>query len=157
MRKFISLIILMLCSSVRALHAQNVDMDADIVTKVLCKRWKLDYFIYDGMKIFPKPGEKFGLDFMPNSTFNFIESDPNQKYNQKNKYTWRFDSLKKVILLKTDVDYSEIISLTNDELIMLTDTKSKAPEDTAGIKTYYIPQKSDWHQAKKTPDSGQLF
>jgi hypothetical protein len=48
-------IIALICSS-HPSFSQNINIPADSVTNLLCKKWEMDYVIANGMKIAGMPG-----------------------------------------------------------------------------------------------------
>lgn len=130
--------------SINNLHAQNVNMSADSVTKILCRLWKLNYiFMPDGQQISPPPGMSFEFGFKSDHTFTTTQHSPGEKEDTSEKHTWNFDPKKKSIEMKLNGEnISEIISLTDDELTVIIHVKNSktAPQDMDGTKMVLIPK-----------------
>jgi hypothetical protein len=136
MKKTISLL-LFLCLICRAgaLYAQKVDMPMNRLEELLCRKWTASYALMGDMRIDPKPGAR-QIDFeFKNDKTLLMTSNPQGKTA---KGTWNYDSEKKVIsLIINGIRNSQIISLKDDELVMLVDTKKATPDDPEPIKMVY--------------------
>lgn len=133
MKKIFSLCITIILGSNIVLFAQHVNLTGNM-SVVLCKKWKLDYVLDNGMKITPPPGEGFNYEFKQDNTFELTGQ------GQEGKGTWSYDPDKKLIKLKiNNVSNTTIISLKETELIMLLDTKTAMPDAPAGMKTFFVP------------------
>jgi len=127
-------IITLLFSNTKSL-SQTIDLSADSITTVLCKKWEVDYAIMGGMKIGRLPGAtEINYEFNKDKTFLMTSNDP----KDKTKGTWAYDTKKKIIKLTINgKSNTSIISLKEEELIMLADTKEATPEDPMEIKLVY--------------------
>jgi hypothetical protein len=104
------------------------------VSKDLCKKWKLDYAFDEGMKIAPIPGVSFNYEFKNDNSFIVTGNGTDLKG------TWSYESTKKLVRLKiNNISSTEIISLKENELITITDTKSATPNDPTPIKMVFVP------------------
>ena len=134
MKKVICFCIVVILSSKIALFAQNVNFTKGELTAVLCKKWKLDYVLDNGMKLIPPPGKGFNYEFKQDNTFKLTGS------GNEGDGIWIYDPDKKQIKLKiNDVSNTTIISLKEEELIMILDTKTAMPNVPSGMKTVFVP------------------
>lgn len=134
--KKISLIVIitLLFSNTKSL-GQTINLSADSITTVLCKKWQVDYAIMGGMKIGRIPGAtEINYEFNKDKTFLMTSNDP----KDKTKGTWAYDTKKKIIkLIINGKSNTSIISLKEGELMMLADTKEATPDDPMEIKLVY--------------------
>lgn len=134
MKNIICFCIITLLSTKSILFAQDVNLTKESVSKDLCKKWKLDYAIDDGMKIAPIPGVSFNYEFKNDNTFIVTGNGTDLKG------TWSYEPIKKLVRLNiNNIINSEIISLKENELITITDTKSATPSDPTPIKMVFVP------------------
>lgn len=117
------------------LFAQDVKIPSDSIETVLCKKWEADYALLGGMKISQMPGATdMIIEFKNDKTFQITSN--NQK--ESTKGIWNYDSKKKLInLLINGKSNSAIISLNDNVLIMLIDTKEATPDDPMPMKVIY--------------------
>lgn len=126
--------ITLFCSTSKS-FSQSINIPEDSVAKLLCKKWKMDYAMMGGMKIGKMPGAaESNYEFNKDKNFE-LTSNTN---SAKTKGTWSYDQNKKLILLtingKSNVS---VISLKDDELEMLVDTKAATPDDPMKINIFY--------------------
>ncbi len=130
-----SIFLLFLCfiSNHAVLHAQKVDMPQSRLEALLCRKWVASYALMGEMRIDPKPGTPMmNFEFKNDKTFIMTVNQ------QTSKGTWSYNAGKKLISLSVNGGAnSNIISLKDDELIMLTDTKAATPDDPEPIKTVF--------------------
>jgi hypothetical protein len=127
-------IIALICSS-NTSFSQNINIPADSVTNLLCKKWEMDYVIANGMKIGSMPGAaEMNYEFNKDKTF-VLTGNGN---SMKAKGTWSYDQSKKLIKLTLNGRSNiSIISLTAGQLEMLADTKAATPDDPTPIQMFY--------------------
>jgi hypothetical protein len=135
MKKFTCLSIIALILSTNSAFSQNINIPADSVTNLLCKKWEMDYAMMGGMKIGKMPGAtESNYEFKKDKTF-ILTSNNN---SPAGKGTWSYDQSKKLIRLtingKSNVS---IISLKADQLELLADTKDATPDDPMPINIFY--------------------
>ena len=119
---------------------QTINLSADSITTLLCKKWEVDYAIMGDIKIGRMPGAgEINYEFKKDKTFIMTTNDP----TDKTKGTWAYDTKKKVIKLTIDGrSKASVISLKNEELIILVDTKDVTPDDPTDIKVIYKIKKA---------------
>ena len=82
---------------------------------------------------------EINFEFNKDKTFLMTSTDP----TDKTKGTWAYDTKKKIIKLTIEGrSKMNIISLKNEELIILADTKDVAPDDPTDIKVVYKIKKA---------------
>lgn len=137
MRHLICISIIALICSSHTSFSQSINIPADSVTHLLCKKWEMDYVIDDGMKISRPPGApEMNYEFNKDKTFVFTGNGNSTKV----KGTWSYDPGKKLIKLTLNGrSNTSIISLTNDQLEMLMDTKAATPSDPTPIQMFCKP------------------
>jgi hypothetical protein len=137
MGRFVSFCIIALTVSGGSLFAQNISIPFDSIQTLLCKKWEVDYAVMGGMKVGRMPGaEEINYEFNKDRTFIISGKDP----KEKKKGTWSYDPKKKLIKLTVDGRNStSIISLTENEFVMLADTKTATPDDPTDIRIVYKP------------------
>ena len=134
MRKIICIsIIALICSN--HIFGQTINLSVDDLTKLLCKKWQIDYAMMGDMKIGKRPGAtEANYEFSKDNSV-IITNNINDKIT---KGTWHYDQSKKMVKLtvngKTNLT---VISLKEDELIILADTKDATPDDPMQIKMVY--------------------
>jgi hypothetical protein len=134
MKKIHSFTILGILLSGSSLFAQNINISADSISTLLCKKWELDYALMGGMKIQRMPGAtEMNLEFNKDKTFIKTGKDP----KDKTKGAWSYDPKKKQIMMKVSGKSIEIISLKEDQFVMLADTKEATPDDPTEIRLVY--------------------
>jgi hypothetical protein len=114
---------------------QNINLPADSVATLLCKKWEVDFAIMGGMKIGMIPGApEVNYEFKKDKTYFMTSKDSKDKV----KGTWNYDTRKKIIKLTSDGKNSiNIISLKDGELIMLVNTQDVTPDDPTELKMVY--------------------
>lgn len=122
MKKLIcsSIVVLIVCHS---LSAQDIKLPSDSISILLCKKWEVNYAIMDGMKIGRMPGApEINYEFKKDKTF--ILSGNNDK--EKKKGNWSYDPQKKLVkLIVEGRNISNVVSLKEQELVMVADPKTK--------------------------------
>lgn len=134
MKKIIFIGLLTLLSNTHS-FSQSIDLPADSITTLLCKKWEVDYAMMGNMKIGRIPSAtEINYEFNKDKTFLMTSNDP----KEKTKGTWAYDAKKKIIRLTINgKSKTSIISLKEGQFIMLADTKEATPEDPMGIKLVY--------------------
>jgi hypothetical protein len=131
-------IIALICSS-HTSFSQSINIPADSVTNLLCKKWEMDYVIANGMKIGRMPGAA-EMNYEFNKDKTFVLTGNSSGNSTKTKGTWSYDPSKKLIKLTLNGRSNiSIISLTNDQFEMLVDTKAATPDDPTPIQMFYKP------------------
>ena len=132
-RTNIFLLLLCFISSHAVLHAQKVDMPQSRLEALLCRKWVMSYVLIDEKRVDPIPGTPLmSLEFKNDKTFILTG------IQQAAKGTWNYNAGKKLISLAViGGANSNIISLKEDEFVMLTDTKAVTPDDPEPIKTVF--------------------
>lgn len=135
MKKFIVAGIITLFLSGTKSFSQTINLPADSMTTLLCKKWEVDYALMGDMKIRRIPGAtEINYEFNKDKTFVITSNDP----NDKTKGTWAYDTKKKIIKLTINGRSNvSIISLKEGEFMMLADTKEATPDDPMEIKVVY--------------------
>ena len=135
MKKFIVAGIIALLLSGTKSFSQAINLPADSITTLLCKKWEVDYALLGDRKIGRIPGAtEINFEFNKDKTFLMTSNDP----KDKTKGTWAYDTKKKIIKLTIDGrSNASIISLKEGEFIMLADTKEATPDDPMEIKVVY--------------------
>ncbi len=115
--------------------SQTINLSADSIATLLCKKWEVDYAMMGNMKIGKIPGAtEINYEFNMDKTFLMTSKDP----KDKTKGTWAYDTKKKIIKLTVNgKSNTSIISLKEGELIILADTKEATPDDPMEIKLVY--------------------
>jgi len=133
-KAFLIVIVAFLFSNSQS-FSQTIDLSADSIAVLLCKKWEADYVLMGNMKITPKPGAaQINYQFNKDKTFLLTISKKKETTNG----TWVFDSKKKIIKLTVNgKPNSSIISLKEKEMIMLVDTKEATPDDPMQLKAVY--------------------
>ena len=105
--------------------AQTVDVPADSLKKMLCKKWEVSYVLADGVKIVKSPGVPGRIfDFKPDNSFVFIQEEGADSFYGK----WIYDPKKKWVQLLIDGKTNGlIISVLPEEMIMVDEKKKNAP------------------------------
>jgi Lipocalin-like domain (DUF4923) len=127
-------IIALICSS-HPSFSQSINIPADSVTNLLCKKWEMDYVIEGGMKIGGQPGApEMNYEFNKDKTFVLTSNMSSTKI----KGTWSYDPSKKLIKLTLNGRSNiSVISLTNDRIEMLLDAKAETPDAPGPIQMFY--------------------
>ena len=139
MQKIIFSCLVALIASGSTLIAQNITISQDSIQTLLCKKWEADYSLMGGMKIGRAPNApEMNYEFNKDKTFLLTSNNP----KDKTKGTWSYDPKKKLIKLTiTGGAPANIISLKEDEFIMVVDTKKATPDDPMEIKIVFKPGK----------------
>jgi hypothetical protein len=105
--------------------AQNISLTKTELNKALCKTWKADYAMMNGMRINQLPNNiAFEFEFNSDNTYLVIK----EKTKQKGK--WTFNEKKKYIdLAINNKTNSRITKINENELILVlvSDGKSNPP------------------------------
>ncbi len=135
MKKFICITIISLFLISMNSFSQTINLSADSIATLLCKKWEVDYAMMGNMKIGKIPGAtEINYEFNMDKTFLMTSKDP----KDKTKGTWAYDTKKKIIKLTVNgKSNTSIISLKEGELIILADTKEATPDDPMEIKLVY--------------------
>lgn len=135
MKKILFIGLLTLLFSTTNAFSQTIDLPADSVATLLCKKWEVDYAMMGNMKIGRIPGStEINYQFNSDKTFLMTSSDP--KDNAKG--TWAYDAKKKIIkLIVNGKSNASIIALKAGEFILLADTKEAMPDSPMEIKVVY--------------------
>ena len=135
MKKFICITIISFFLLSTNSFSQTINLSADSIATLLCKKWEVDYAMMGNMKIGKIPGAtEINYEFNMDKTFLMTSKDP----KDKTKGTWAYDTKKKIIKLTVNgKSNTSIISLKEGELIILADTKEATPDDPMEIKLVY--------------------
>ncbi|MEO6962128.1 MAG: hypothetical protein ABIY90_09180 [Puia sp.] len=104
---------------------QKVDVPADSLKKMLCKKWEVNYVLADGVKIVKSPGAPARIfDFKPDNSFVFIQEEGAASFYGK----WIYNPKRKWVQLVIDGKTNGlIISVLPEEMIMVDEKKKNAP------------------------------
>jgi hypothetical protein len=132
-------IIALLCTGYTS-YSQSINIPADNVTNLLCKKWEMDYVIANGMKISSMPGApEMNYEFNKDKTFVLTSNSTSTKL----KGTWSYDQSKKLIKLTLNgQSNTSVIALKDDQLEIIVDTKAATPDDPTLIHMFYKPGRS---------------
>jgi hypothetical protein len=107
-------------------YAQSPHLSADSITKLLCKKWELDYAIFQGNKIdYPSSKPKVYVEFYKEGTFLMSGDEP----GGIEKGSWEYDAAKGTIsmILTKEKDRKEILYLTKDQFAIFSDDPARDP------------------------------
>jgi hypothetical protein len=126
MKKFVSFsVLLCFMSSIRCL-AQEINLPADSITTLLCKKFEVSYMLVGDAKVEPMPAAKMDFEFRKDKTFSITKSG-DKSQTQGN---WEYDKAKKMIkLVVNGVNRMKVIDLRVDRLTLKIDTKEATPDD----------------------------
>jgi len=114
--------------------AQNINLSADSVTKLLCKKWEMDYALASGKKVNTPASSLLYFEFSKDATFSITGGKP--KINAKG--TWEYDPKKGMIFLSiAGKGVKTITSLTNDQFVVLADEQVPAQNDSLKARIYF--------------------
>ena len=118
-----------------ALHAQTINMPADRLEDLLCKKWVAAYALMGTMRVEPGPGAvQIMYEFKRDNTFLLT----NNQQGKTTQGTWNYDSGKGIVVLNANgAKRTSIIALTDTELFMLMDTRGPAPQGMESMKMVY--------------------
>jgi hypothetical protein len=135
MKKISLLFVVVLLLSNSPSFCQTINLSLDSVKTLLCKKWEMSYALMGEMKIEKRPGAiESSFEFNKDGTFVLMSSKDTKGTNG----TWSYDKNMKLIkLLIGGKNNSTIISLKEDEMILLADTKKATPDDPMEIKVVY--------------------
>jgi hypothetical protein len=129
------LFILTIACSASSVFAQKIELPADKLQAMLCKKWQTSYSMLGNMRIDKMPGA-------PTVTFEFRKDGTFVSTNDKSpdvaKGTWKYAPAKKMIQLLIDGRSNvTVVALTENELTMSADTKEATPDDPTSIIIVY--------------------
>jgi hypothetical protein len=129
------LFLLLLAFTKNQLFAQNVNMGSDDLTSALCHKWVAEYVLNGGMKINLPPGAPaMLLEFRKDNALVISGT----KDKTKTEGRWKYDAAKKQVLLTVNgKSEGSVISIKNNELTMLMDTKEATPDDPTTLQIVY--------------------
>jgi hypothetical protein len=135
MKYIFSIFIITLLASDYSLFGQNINMPKDSVTKLLCKKWKVDYAVMNGMNISMANNKtEVNYEFNADGSFYLTNNDP----SKKSKGEWTYDANKSSIKLTINgTSDTRIISLKKNELVMTADIKQATPNAPSDIKIVF--------------------
>jgi hypothetical protein len=115
--------------------SQAVDLSTDSVEALLCKKWEVNYALMGERKIGRIPGAtEINYEFKKDKTFLMTSNDP----KDNTKGTWAYDAKKKIIKLTINGrNNNNIISLKDEELIMLANMNEGSAGDPMELKIVY--------------------
>ena len=118
--------------------AQDVNGPIESIQTHLCKNWEVDYVLMGGMKIGRMPdATEINYQFNKDKTFFMTSDDP----IDKTKGTWSYDPKKKLIRLTLNgKSSSSVVSLKNDELVMIAEPNGATPEDLPEMRMIFKPK-----------------
>ena len=100
--KFLLIAIFLLCYSKNIAFAQSNDS----INKLICKEWKIDYYILDSEKILPDSKQKNNcMVFYPNGRMS-IKEDGNIKYGK-----WELIKERKRLMIKYEDNTEDLFIL----------------------------------------------
>ncbi|HVW12261.1 MAG TPA: hypothetical protein VHB54_00470, partial [Mucilaginibacter sp.] len=77
MKNFICACVITILAFQTIALAQSINLPADTVTKLLCKKWEIDYAVFQGQKIvMPSSTPKVYMEFYKDGTFSIIGGEP---------------------------------------------------------------------------------
>jgi hypothetical protein len=137
MRQLICISILALIGFSNTSFGQNINIPTDSITSLLCKKWIMDYAMMGGTKIGKMPGAtESNFEFFKDKTFVLTSNTTSTKTTG----TWSYDQGKKNIKLTIGGRSNlRVISLKDDQLEMLADTKDATPDDPMPFNIFYKP------------------
>ncbi len=115
-----------------SLVAQTIQIPADSIDLVLCKKWEANYAIINGIIRSPA---LTGLtyEFKKDKTCSILDSTTGKKIEGK----WLFDSQKNIVNLFFRKDaQNDIISLTENDLVIQSHSVEKETGRSVEIKTF---------------------
>ncbi|MBS1532712.1 MAG: hypothetical protein JSU01_20585 [Bacteroidetes bacterium] len=126
MKNFICASVVIIMAFQTTAHAQNISLPADSVTKLLCKKWEMDYALVQGNRIdIPPSTPRAYVEFFKDGTFSMTM----ERSNNSEKGAWKYDSSNGKISMLIGKDRKEIISLTKDQFAIFSDDPASAPND----------------------------
>jgi len=92
MKKFICITIISFFLLSMNSFSQTINLSADSIATLLCKKWEVDYAMMGNMKIGKIPGAtEINYEFNMDKTFLMTSKDP----KDKTKGTWAYDTKRK--------------------------------------------------------------
>src|SRR5580704_3753927 len=125
------LICLLAIVSSTTMYAQKISLPMDSLQTLLFSKWEASYALMGSMRIDMKPeAPKMSFEFRQDKTFILT----NDKSPDITRGTWAYDANKKLIKLTVNGSSNmSIVSLKEDELSMVVDTKAASPDDPTPI------------------------
>lgn len=119
------------------LFSQDINIPTENITKFLCKKWQIDYLAMNGMKIARGAGApEINYEFNSDNTYSLLGHEP----QTKSKGTWKYDENKKLIkLFFNGLSNTSVISLNENELVILVNTREATPDDPSDMKMFFKP------------------
>jgi hypothetical protein len=144
MKNFIYTCVIAILTFYTGAFAQNVNLTPDSVTKLLCKKWELDYALFQSNKIdYPSLKPKVYVEFFKDGTFLMTGGEP----GSVQKGTWEYDASKGTIsILIEEKDRKEIMSLTKNQFALFSDDPTSDPNHPERVPLkakVYFKVKSD--------------
>jgi hypothetical protein len=135
MKNFIYVCVITIFSFQTHTYAQNIHLPGDSVTKLLCKKWQVDYAFTEGKKLtIPPAAFEVSVEFYKDGTFSVAGGVP----NAIEKGTWEYDAQKGTIfMIIVGKGRKNIISLTGDQFVIFADDAVPVPNDSLKIKVYF--------------------
>ncbi|MFI5161443.1 MAG: hypothetical protein ACHQHN_09205 [Sphingobacteriales bacterium] len=126
MKKFIYVCAALLLAFQLHTFAQDIHVPADSVAKLLCKKWELDYIIFQGNKIdYPSSKPKAYIEFFKDGTLLMSGGQP----TDVQKGTWEYDASKKTAsMLIGEKGRKEIMELTMNQFAIFSDDPASDPD-----------------------------
>lgn len=125
------MLIILLISS--AAYSQNITDSKATVTRLLCKTWKANDAMMNGLKV-QNMGQMKSLEF----TFT---ADGNYLGNKIIKDKWKFNAKKKCIeLYEKGVLKSTITTLQSKKIVMVLNADKSAPKNVTQLEIYFKPK-----------------
>ena len=129
-------LLLIAAASFNEVHAQTINMPADSVKALLCRKWDFDYVIEEGQKLGAMPGAPtMNYAFKKDGTILATVNGSKNTFQG----TWIYDAAKRSIRLTVNKQSRiTISSLTKEKLVLLIDMKDVTPSDPT-MTMYYKP------------------
>jgi hypothetical protein len=113
------------------IHAQKINLPAESVKTLLCKKWEVSYVLNGTMRIDMPPGVPvMNYEFKKDNTFLLSDS----KSNEVHKGTWVYDPTKKTItMIVIGGATTAVTKLNETELRITADMTAATPSDPTAI------------------------
>lgn len=133
MKKLICISVLFLTGTF--LFGQDINLSPATVTTLLCKKWKADYALIGGKQISVTDEKSLDYEFKKDKTVLVTGNSANDKATGN----WTYDVAKKLIRLTVNGNNVNIISLKENELIIVPDVAFKqiTPDKPVEIQFVY--------------------
>lgn len=131
MKSFIYAFIITFLSFQTNAYAQDLKLSSDSVTKLLCKKWEVDYALFQGNKVdYPSSKPKAYMEFYKDGTFLMSGGEP----GGVQKGTWEYDASKGTIsILIEEKDRKEIMSLSKNQFAIFSDDPAPDPSHPSRV------------------------